>query len=277
VTVRLADHTTLRIGGPVGDFVHATTEAQLIEQVTALDGAGHPLLLLGGGSNLVCGDKGFDGTVIAMGVRGLTIRVANDVVDIVACCGESWDGLVAHAVDSGWAGIEALSGIPGLVGATPIQNVGAYGQDVSQTITRVRALDRTTGLVVELTAADCEFTYRGESTGFYDLRCIDGMVQHHTGALRMSEFVFNIGQPGVGALGKTIWRDQANEIRAMGLWRKAWYTPGARLPGGPGERRRSEQPQRPHPHEPSPDRWHADDGRAPHQGEQGGVVPRGHA
>ena len=161
MTVRLADHTTLRIGGPVGEFVHATTEAQLIEQVTALDGAGQPLLLLGGGSNLVCGDEGFDGTVIALGIRGLTIRTANDVVDVVACCGESWDGLVAHAVDSGWAGIEALSGIPGLVGATPIQNVGAYGQDVSQTITQVRALDRTTGLVADLTAADCEFTYRG--------------------------------------------------------------------------------------------------------------------
>ena len=161
MTIRLADHTTLRIGGPVGDFVLATTEAQLIEQVISLDQIGRPLLLLGGGSNLVCGDEGFDGTVIALGVRGLTTRSAPEFVEVVAACGESWDDLASHAALSGWAGIEALSGIPGLVGATPIQNVGAYGQDVSQTITAVRVLDRTTGLVVELTATDCAFTYRG--------------------------------------------------------------------------------------------------------------------
>jgi UDP-N-acetylmuramate dehydrogenase len=161
VTNRLADHTTLRIGGPVGDFILATTQVQVIEQVIALDQVGRPLLLIGGGSNLVCGDEGFDGTVLALGVRGLMFTVAPDFVEVVAACGESWDDLVAHTALSGWAGIEALSGIPGLVGATPIQNVGAYGQDVSQTITQVRALDRMTGLVVDLTTADCAFTYRG--------------------------------------------------------------------------------------------------------------------
>ena len=161
MTIRLADHTTLRIGGPVGDYVLATTEAQLVEQVIALDQVGRPLLLIGGGSNLVCGDDGFDGTVVALGVRGLTFTAAPDFVDVVAACGESWDDLVAHTALCGWAGIEALSGIPGLVGATPIQNVGAYGQDVSHTITQVRALDRSSLLVVDLTAADCAFTYRG--------------------------------------------------------------------------------------------------------------------
>lgn len=160
MTVRLADHTTLRVGGPAGAFIVATNEAQLVDLVTSLDAAGRPLLLLGGGSNIVCGDEGFDGTVIALRARGLEIDAGSDSVRIVAGCGEPWDDLVLRTVESGWAGMEALSGIPGLVGATPIQNVGAYGQDVSQTITRVRALDRATGRVIELAGEDCDFAYR---------------------------------------------------------------------------------------------------------------------
>ena len=161
MTVRLSDRTTLGVGGPAADFVVASSEAELIGYVTSLDAAGHPLLLLGGGSNLVCGDAGFDGTVIATEVRGITIRADGDEIDVVAACGEPWDELVSQAAEARWTGIEALSGIPGLVGATPIQNVGAYGQEVSQTITHVRALDRRTGTVVELAGHECAFTYRG--------------------------------------------------------------------------------------------------------------------
>ena len=163
MTIRLSDLTTLGVGGPAADFVLASSEAEIIDYVTSLDAAGQPLLLLGGGSNLVCGDAGFDGTVIAIGNRGIEVRVDGNAVEISAAAGEPWDDLVAYAAGSEWAGIEALSGIPGLVGATPIQNVGAYGQEVSHTITRVRALDRRAGQVVELTAAECAFTYRGSA------------------------------------------------------------------------------------------------------------------
>ena len=163
MTVRLADRTTLGVGGPAGEFVLASSEAEIIECVTSLDEAGRPLLLLGGGSNLVCGDAGFDGTVIAIGNRGVEVRSAGTAIEISAAAGEPWDELVARSTDAGWAGIEALSGIPGLVGATPIQNVGAYGQEVSQTVTRVRALDRRVSRVVELTADECSFTYRGSA------------------------------------------------------------------------------------------------------------------
>lgn len=163
MTVRLADRTTLGVGGPAAEFVLASSEAEIVGLVTSLDAAGRPLLLLGGGSNLVCGDAGFDGTVIAIGNRGTDVRGEGNAIEISAAAGEPWDELVAHAAHAGWAGIEALSGIPGLVGATPIQNVGAYGQEVSHTITRVRALDRRVGQVVVLTAAECDFTYRGSA------------------------------------------------------------------------------------------------------------------
>ena len=161
--MRLADRTTLGVGGPAAEFVQASSEAEIIEIVTTLDAVGRPLLVLGGGSNLVCGDAGFDGTVLAIGNRGIAVRADGDAIELSAAAGEPWDDLVAQAAGAGWAGIEALSGIPGLVGATPIQNVGAYGQEVSHTITRVRALDRRGGQVVELSAAACAFTYRGST------------------------------------------------------------------------------------------------------------------
>lgn len=163
MTVRLADRTTLGVGGPADEFVLASSEAEIIECVSSLDAGGRPLLLIGGGSNIVCGDSGFAGTVIAIGNRGLKVRTDGDAVEISAAAGEPWDELVAHAAGAGWAGIEALSGIPGLVGATPIQNVGAYGQEVSQTILGVRALDRRSGHVIELGAGECAFTYRGSA------------------------------------------------------------------------------------------------------------------
>jgi UDP-N-acetylmuramate dehydrogenase len=154
--VRLADYTTLRVGGPARRLVRAETDAELIEAVLAADAAGEPLLVLGGGSNLVVADAGFDGVVVQVATRG--VRKSGELVTVAA--GEVWDDLVALLVADGHSGVEALSGIPGLVGATPIQNVGAYGQEVAQTVVSVLVLDRVTRDVEQVAAKDCAFTYR---------------------------------------------------------------------------------------------------------------------
>jgi UDP-N-acetylmuramate dehydrogenase len=157
----LADLTTLRLGGPAHAFVEATTSDELVAAVQAADLAGEPVLLVAGGSNLVVADEGFAGTVVRIATRGVTVEedtCGGAFVKVAA--GEVWDDLVALAVDRGWAGVEALSGIPGSVGATPIQNVGAYGQEVAETIASVRCWDREEGAVRTLAAADCGFGYR---------------------------------------------------------------------------------------------------------------------
>jgi UDP-N-acetylmuramate dehydrogenase len=136
--------------------VRAETDAELIEAVLAADDAAEPLLLLGGGSNLLVADAGFDGVVVQVATRG--VQRSGELVTVAA--GEVWDDVVASLVADGYSGVEALSGIPGLVGATPIQNVGAYGQEVAQTVVSVRVLDRVTRDVEQLAAQDCGFTYR---------------------------------------------------------------------------------------------------------------------
>ncbi len=156
--VPLAPLTTLRLGGPAARLVTAYDEQEVVDAVLA--SARVPLLVLGGGSNLVVGDEGFDGTVVRVASRGLAaVRDGEDVL-LTAQAGEDWDGLVEHAVEEGLAGLEAMSGIPGLVGATPIQNVGAYGADTAGVVERVRVLDRTSRRVVELSAKQCAFGYR---------------------------------------------------------------------------------------------------------------------
>jgi UDP-N-acetylmuramate dehydrogenase len=162
---RLADHTTLRLGGPARSWVRATTEAGLVDAVRRADEVGEPVLVLAGGSNLVVADDGFPGTVVEVATSGIEPDVTDDaptcggaVVKVAA--GESWDAFVATAVERGWVGVEALSGIPGSVGATPIQNVGAYGQEVSQTIASVRVWDRRLRGFRTFAAADCGFGYR---------------------------------------------------------------------------------------------------------------------
>lgn len=160
----LAPHTTLRLGGPARRFAEAGTEAELVELVRAADTAGEPLLLLAGGSNLVIADAGFDGTVAHVATRGVaSTRTPGGRVRLTVAAGEPWDDVVAGAVAAGLAGIECLSGIPGSTGATPIQNVGAYGQEVADTIVGVRALDRRSGAVVELEPAECVFAYRSSA------------------------------------------------------------------------------------------------------------------
>lgn len=167
---RLAEHTTLRLGGPAKAWVRATSEAELIEAVAAADAAGERLLVLGGGSNLVVADAGFDGTVVEVATRGIASDTEpNPQGDpdptcggamVTVAAGEPWDDVVGQAVERGWVGLEALSGIPGSTGATPIQNVGAYGQDVSQTIAQVRVWDRVLRGVRTFAAAECLFGYR---------------------------------------------------------------------------------------------------------------------
>jgi UDP-N-acetylmuramate dehydrogenase len=158
--VRLADYTTLHLGGPAARFLAVATEEDLVEAVRAADAEPEPVLVLGGGSNLVVADEGFSGVVVFAGCAGLDFAAAGDAVEVTAAAGQDWDELVQQCVAAGLSGVECLSGIPGRAGATPIQNVGAYGQEVAQTITQVRAYDRLADRVVVLGAADCEFGYR---------------------------------------------------------------------------------------------------------------------
>ena len=164
--MRLADYTTVRLGGPARAFIRASTEEELIEAVRAADASGEPVLVLGGGSNLVVADEGFDGTVIQVATRGVSPGASTGpglgpgMSTVTVAAGEDWDAVVARTVAEGLAGLECLSGIPGLAGATPIQNVGAYGQEVSQTITRVRVYDRKTGEILEIPNEQCGFGYR---------------------------------------------------------------------------------------------------------------------
>jgi len=161
VTPPLADYTTLGLGGPAGTLVAAASEASLIEAVRTADAAGVPVLLIGGGSNLVIADEGFPGTVIHVNTRGIGYHEAPDgTVDVTVAAGEDWDGVVATTVAEGLAGLESLSGIPGRAGATPIQNVGAYGREVAEVITQVRVYDRQDSRIQVIENEECSFTYR---------------------------------------------------------------------------------------------------------------------
>ncbi|MFC8514302.1 UDP-N-acetylmuramate dehydrogenase [Streptomyces sp. NPDC057257] len=152
----LAPLTTFRLGGPAARLITATTDDEVIAAVREADAAGTPLLLIGGGSNLVIGDKGFPGTALVIATKGFALTGTR----LELAAGEVWTDAVARTVTAGLAGIECLAGIPGSAGATPIQNVGAYGQEVSSTITEVIAYDRRTHETVTIPNADCAFSYR---------------------------------------------------------------------------------------------------------------------
>jgi len=159
--VRLADWTTLRVGGQADSFVEASTRSELYGAVAAADDAGEDVLVLGDGSNLVVSDDGFPGRVIRVANRGITIGGdACSGVEVLAESGEDWDGFVARAVAGEWIGVEALSGIPGTVGAVPIQNVGAYGQEVAETIAQVHVFDRVDRRPRTMFVGDCAFGHR---------------------------------------------------------------------------------------------------------------------
>ena len=162
--VPLAEHTTLRLGGPAASCVVAEHPDELVEAVRGADAAGWRLLLLGGGSNLVVADDGFAGHVVRIATRGRRFdSVGDGMVQLPAEAGEDWDEVVADTVKQGLGGLECLSGIPGLTGATPVQNVGAYGVEVSEVLTSVDLLDRHTGRIRTVRAEDLGLTYRNSA------------------------------------------------------------------------------------------------------------------
>ncbi len=156
----LAPLTTLQVGGAAQYFVECEKRAQVLDALAFADDKGLGVTILGGGSNVVIADRGIEGLVIKINTRGIAETRADDTLIVNAEAGENWDALVQHVVNEGYAGVECLSGIPGLVGATPIQNVGAYGQEVAQTIGTVDVFDRLTKQSVTMRAQACAFSYR---------------------------------------------------------------------------------------------------------------------
>ena len=158
----IAPLTTMRVGGPAARLVTVESTYDLVDAVREVDDADEPLLVLAGGSNVVVGDEGFPGTVVHVRTEGVRVESSDSCggATVRVDAGTDWDALVAQAVTEGWAGVEALSGIPGSSGATPIQNVGAYGQEVAQTIAQVRVWDRVDEQIRTFSNLDCGFTYR---------------------------------------------------------------------------------------------------------------------
>ncbi len=155
----LADLTTLRLGGPAARVVEATALGELVDAVRDADAAGEAVLIVGGGSNLVVGDDGWDGVVVLVRSSTVTVHESDDI-RLLVDAGVGWDDLVARSVEQGWSGLAAMSGIPGLTGATPIQNVGAYGREVAEVISSLTVLDRRTGVVEQWPPQRCEFGFR---------------------------------------------------------------------------------------------------------------------
>jgi UDP-N-acetylmuramate dehydrogenase len=178
--VPLADLTTLAVGGPAERLVEVSDAAELVEAVRDADEAGRPLLLLGGGSNVVAPDEGWPGDVVAVRSRGIERTGESLVVQ----AGHDWDDLVAYTVRNDLSGMEALSAIPGSTGATPVQNVGAYGQEVAQTITAVRVYDRAEKAERVLTPAECGFAYR------------DSRLKQHPGRYVVLDVTFALDESG---------------------------------------------------------------------------------
>ena len=158
--VALAPFTTLGIGGPARWFVEAASEAEIMDAVVWTRKNGLPLFVLGGGSNLLAADAGFEGVVLRVAARGIASEDNSDGCLYRVAAGEPWDAFVERTVQDGCAGIECLAGIPGTVGGTPVQNVGAYGQEVAETVELVRVLDLETLKFQEMSAAECGFAYR---------------------------------------------------------------------------------------------------------------------
>jgi len=168
----LSTFTTLGVGGPAAKIMHVTSEAQLIDAVKEADNAKTPMLILGGGSNVLISDSGFAGTVIRVETTGNTYEIdACSGGTLTVRAGSDWDEFVAFTIEKGLANLESLSGIPGTVGGAPIQNIGAYGHEVSEVIARVRTFDREKQEVKTFTASECGFSYRNsifkEAAGRY--------------------------------------------------------------------------------------------------------------
>ncbi len=157
----LAELTTFKIGGKARFFARATNENEVIKSLEFAEQNNLKVFILGGGSNILIADEGFDGLVLQIALKGIATFAEKDgTIYVTAQAGEDWDEFVEFCVDKNLAGIECLSGIPGFVGGTPVQNVGAYGQEVSETIVSVRVFDRKTKTIKDLTNSDCGFSYR---------------------------------------------------------------------------------------------------------------------
>jgi len=158
--IPLAPHTTFKVGGPARYFAEALSEQNIQQALEFCSSRKLALFVLGGGSNLVVSDQGWPGLVMKVSIAGIHSETANSRMLFQVGAGEDWDGFVAQTVEAGCAGVECLSGIPGTTGGTPVQNVGAYGQEVSETITRVRVLEVATGKIFEMSNPECGFSYR---------------------------------------------------------------------------------------------------------------------
>lgn len=158
----LAELTTFHVGGPVEKFVLANTEDEFIAAVSEADATNTPLLVIGDGSNLLAADEGFPGVVVKDGRTGIIGEPDEScgLVSVTVVAGQNWDELVAEAIDKNWTGIEAMSGIPGTVGAAPVQNIGAYGQEIGSVLASVRVWDRLRNRVRVFAAAELDLTYR---------------------------------------------------------------------------------------------------------------------
>jgi UDP-N-acetylmuramate dehydrogenase len=192
--VPLAPLTTLRLGGPAARVVEAHSEEELVDAVRECDEAGEPVFVLAGGSNVVIADEGFAGTFVRVMTRG----VQRDGATLTVAAGEPWDSVVEASVHQGLTGIECLSGIPGSTGATPIQNVGAYGQDVAQTVTGARVYDRDRAVVEQLPAEALGFAYRTSALRGHDRRIVLGVTfeleeSELSGPLRYAELQRAVG------------------------------------------------------------------------------------
>jgi UDP-N-acetylmuramate dehydrogenase len=217
--VSLASYTTLGVGGPARWFVEAPDEPTLLSARAWAQERGVPLRVLGGGSNVVVADEGVSALVVRLTLRGVDWRETDGAVEVTAAAGEPWDDFVRLTVDRGWAGLECLSGIPGLVGATPMQNVGAYGQEVSDTITRVRALDTHVGAIADVPAAQCGFAYRDstfkqrEPGRFVVLAVTYRLTPGGPPVLRYADVEKHLAERGVRAPRLTDVRDSVLAIR----------------------------------------------------------------
>lgn len=216
----LAEHTTFRVGGVAEKFIVADSERDLVAAVQAADVAAEPVLLLGGGSNLLIGDDGFAGTVIKINTSGRRVEVNRcSGAWLTLAAGEPWDDVVAYTVAEGWSGIEAMSGIPGRVGATPIQNVEAYGTAISNTLVRVRTLDRHTGQEQTFAASECGFGYRwsrfkAEPGRYLILDVTLQLVLSELSApIRYAQLADRLGVPTGARVGIEAVRDAVLELR----------------------------------------------------------------
>jgi UDP-N-acetylmuramate dehydrogenase len=194
----LRDYTSLRVGGPAQKFVEVGTESEIIAAIEAAGDA--PILIMGGGTNLLIADSGFAGVVIRITNHSLQAEIdACSGATLTIGAGEDWDEFVATTIDRGFAGLETLSGIPGTVGAAPIQNIGAYGHEVAEFITRVRTYDRQKKTVKTFTNQECEFEYRNSHFKSHPGRYVVLDVQFNlregefTTPITYSELAANLG------------------------------------------------------------------------------------